>query len=743
MQGNICVEAGAGTGKTFALVRHYLNLLEGKPSHNPLTVDNIIALTFTERAANEMRDRIQLEIEQRLEGENSEIWEKAWKRLFGAVITTFHSFCGRLIRENPFICGVDPGFAVLEESEAELTLSGAVRETVISLVREGRGISGNATALVEVYGMRGTANAIKNIIKVARGMPGGIGELREKTEERREGISGEESRRWEDAFLNVAEMAIQRYEEAKIASCVLDFDDLIIKGVNLLEKNPEALRRYRDIYRAVLVDEFQDTNQLQQRLVECISGESGDKSSPGRLFIVGDIKQSIYGWRDADIDTYSGIIESFREKEKIRLSKSRRSLPHIVDFVNRLFSQITPPQERPFQMRYDETCFLEKNRDPEDKRSVEIVSFGPKNEPIDQLRQSEAEYIARKIHKIKGKTTVYSREGMPHKAQFRDIALLFRAMTGSHIYENELRKAGIPYYIVKGRGFYKCKEVQELINALNAVLGEDEWALATLLRSSIFGLTDESLFRLKWAKTAPHKFQEMSLYDALLGERKFEDFSPQENERIINARRILGRLRRLRDRLSITEMLECLAEDTSYIATLAGTFQGWQKIANVQRMIEIARKFEARGWTVEDLMRYIRQRLETLPAEEEAPVYLESSECVKLMSIHQAKGLDFPIVFLADSAHRGKSASGTVLVSRHLGIGIKVMGDDGMLKPTPGYEEVKQELTERAQAEELRIAYVGCTRARDELIITGSYKREGNTFLEKAQSWKEKGKENS
>ncbi len=738
IQGNICVEASAGTGKTFTLVEYYIGLLEGKTSYGSLSVDNIIALTFTERAASEMRDRIRLEVERRLEEVGGGIWEAAWKRLFGAVITTFHSFCGRLIRENPLVCGVDPGFVVLEETEAEIMLSGAIRETVISLVRKGRGVSGDVVSLLETYGMGSVLGATRDIVRVSRSMPGGMEGLRVKTDERRADLPDMQSYRWEDAFLNVAESAAGRYEEAKIAACALDFDDLIIKGVSLLEENSETARHYRDVYRVVLVDEFQDTNLLQQRLVRCLAGDDGGGFSPGRLFIVGDIKQSIYGWRDADIDTYSGIIENFGKEERLRLSKSRRSLPHIVDFVNQLFSQIVPARERPFQMCYDERSFLERGRSSGNKRrSVEVTAFGPQNEPIDSLRQSEAEYIAGSIRRMKEDTVVYSREGLPHKAQFKDMAILFRAMTSSHIYENELRKAEIPYYIVRGRGFYKCSEVQELINALVAVLREDEWALAKLLRSLIFGIRDESLFRLRWGKTTPHKFRERSLYDALFGENGFEDFPFPERERLINAGQILGSLRRLRDRLSITEMLEHLTADTGYVATLAGTFQGWQKVANVQRMVEIAGRFEARGWTVEDLVRYMQERLKTLPAEEEAPVYLESSECVKLMSIHQAKGLDFPIVFLADSAHRGKVAGGNVLVSRHLGVGVKVMGDDERLRETCGYEEVRRDIVERAQAEELRIAYVGCTRARDELVITGSYKKKGDTFLEKAQAWKD------
>lgn len=535
--------------------------------------------------------------------------------------------------------------------------------------------------------------------------------------------------------LLVAEVA-RGYQAAK-GPAGLDFQDLLLLSRNLLVEHPAIRGAVRGRYAAVLVDEFQDTSPLQAQLLELLTAPeyaASDESLPllsqgGRLFLVGDRKQSIYGFRGADVAAYQQICERRlgAGAQSETLSVSRRAEPPLLRFTNALFSRVFAAAgesggERAFAVVWDpgrdelapvaaaaESAPIEP--------AVEILRDSPprdglaKEGAVDDPFGREAALLARRILAL-------HQSGTP----FRDVAILLRRFTHLLRYTAALRLAGIPHYVVRGRGFYQAQEVLDLASALAVVDDpEDRLSLVALLRSPLVGLSDDSLGRL-------HLRNRLGL-GPLLQFGPPEGLPRDERERLELALVLLGGLLPTADALGPAQCLAALVEQTDLLAVLAADADGVQRVANVRRLIERARAFEERGGSLRAFVRLLR--VSTDPAlsggepergEPAAAVATEGEDVVRIMTVHQAKGLEFPVVIVAGCATGERSESLPIDYDREVGLGLKLYVGGERVETLAG-KQVRTTARERSIAESARLFYVAATRAKRRLIFSGETRR--------------------
>ncbi len=891
---NFCVSAGAGSGKTAVLVELYLRFLEetlkGEARDIPPTgeegtktrpcrVLDIVAITFTEKAAAEMKQRLREAIDQELRDSAARgdeaacrFWKEQKNDFSLAFISTFHSFCRRILREYPVEAGVDPTFSVLAEEDA-LALQREIVEAVVLEALDGAITDPDMPLgrLVRTFGLRGFAfreglferllsvmnrivnagftieevvarhaakpppgggatkeqlltafrslvaallearddpkgsKAIRKRIEpacaclerieraglTARGVEeirsftarnwgtGRIGRARREVKELAERWQVEEARRraHETASLLLSLLATiaERYEAAKLEIGKLDFNDLQRKARDLLRDHPDVRNDYKRRFSRIMVDEFQDTNALQKEIVYHLAEDPGTCATfaPGerdtskirlarrKLFLVGDPKQSIYGFRGADVSVFKDVMAEMARTglgKVVYFEENFRSQPAILEFVNAFFGWCmgTEPE-------YD----FEVGFGPEDRLTphrkaaaagpcVELLDLssvdgadeeGAASKPAAERRKVEAEAIGRRILALVNGPAILPVGGGKERRtpRFEDIAILFRRFTKVKTYEQAFRRLQIPYYAVKGSGFFQCQEIYDILNFLEFIRHPgDAVALAGVLRSPLVGVSDETLFWL----THPCGGGTIPLCEPFLVDgddpRAFgrhPSIEPADRERLEAFHRFWRRCRRIKDALPLAELIEAIIEETGLTATLLTTFQGEQRVANLRKLIEMAREFESvRTNGFVEFVQELERRIEEKPREAEAQVHSEVSGVVRLMTIHQAKGLEFPIVFLPDIGQPiGKplptllfDEKGELVVTR-----IEVGG-----RQIPLAKELEAKEKKREAAESKRIFYVAATRARDLLVLSGerqhpraeSWRKWLDTFLEEEEA---------
>ncbi len=528
----------------------------------------------------------------------------------------------------------------------------------------------------------------------------------------------------------VANVAID-LETRKQDDRVVTFDDLLILANRLLRNHPEIAGRYRRALGALLVDEYQDTDPIQDGVVRLLT----EREAPApELFVVGDEKQSIYRFRGADVTVFNRrrAIDSILSKP---LRQNRRSLPAIVDFVNAVSSHSMRPDDdsddKPYRVKWGEEHRLQSIRKNGDAPAVELI-LGPgarngkgAKRNARALRVVEADAIARRCARlIDGLAQVAdARTGEPRPIRFGDIALLLRSFADVAIYEDAFARAGVPSYTVKGRGFYDCKEVNDLAALLAAIDDpQNPIELVASLRSPLFGLSDQCLL-------------EMAL---CMNERRLAGGRPQpiwtlfadpsenfawlavEREAALRAKDALIGLRGMRERAALTTIVERALELTRFEAVLLGLPNGFQRAANVRKLTEIAREFEAhRFFGLGDFVRHLRRLVKEAPREPQAQIAGEADDVVRLMTIHQAKGLEFPVAIVADLGRRPHSDGESIVMTSEYGLlacDTVGAGDDRL--PNPLAAEYRAAVKDQEQAEAARVLYVAMTRARDRLILS-------------------------
>ncbi|HEX9372512.1 MAG TPA: UvrD-helicase domain-containing protein [Roseiflexaceae bacterium] len=550
-------------------------------------------------------------------------------------------------------------------------------------------------------------------------------------------------RRAAHAVLSVAalyRLAVARYAAAKAAQDALDFDDLEVHALRLLQEYPDVRARWRRELAAILVDEFQDTNAEQRDLVYALAGydegtedgrwkiedsNSGHpsplldplSSSQARLFIVADGKQSIYRFRGADVSVFGGVRESVvaRGGREIPLAVSFRAHERLVMLVNYAFERILQ-RERPllpYEVPFED---LRRHRAPSPHAAaveIHIVPGAKKDDPLlatsADVQRYQARILARRLRELveSGEPLVFA-AGVWRAAEYGDIALLFQATANFEYYEEALRDEGIPFLTTAGRGYYGRKEVRDLIHLLRWLQDPgDDFSLVGVLRSPLFAIDDATILRLRFANPR-------SLWEGMQNEKlKMKDEAAEEPLHF--AISILSDLLALRGHVTVVELLRAALRATGYLATISGLHDGDRRRVNIEKLLEAARR--AGGAGLATFSAYLEDVLNLEAREGEAP--LEGGGAVRLMTVHRSKGLEFPIVVLPDMARGAPPERGAWLARRGYGLALKLRDGVEWVQPS-AYRVALAEESRMERAERERLAYVAFTRAQDYLILAGA-----------------------
>ena len=823
--------AGPGSGKTTVLVERYLHILRTQK----LNIDQIVAITFTNRAANEMRERLREQLNElvqtAVESERRH-WLGYKRTLDGAVITTIHGFCARLLREFPVEARVDPQFLLLDEHRAAMLLEAAVEEVLTEFIssghieisrltlgvgrgrlaealaelyREARGqglsfadlslVTAQSHATEELYASAQSdlGRAVNDFLRVPRRTEAGkanqaavqsnwsglrpiieavpdaeqladycraVESFREQRPQARAElkpyVNDIDELIWEkdlrgrvpqlclDLFarqyalevVHVLRRIDERLNDEKQKLSALDFDDLELRTLELLER-PEVVTRAAERYKFFLVDEFQDTNDLQRRLLERLALLGRRQSA--NLFIVGDRKQSIYGFRGADVDVFREMTETLIASGGFEqpLHLNFRSQPPLISFFNYLFARLFQPIGEVPSSELNELGFVahepsEPKRDVvDDAPLIELMitteAAGAVDDPKAEQtsRELDAAQLAQRINSLvesdSSKIVGYS-----------DIALLFRAMTHVQAYESAFRRANIPYQTVLGRGFYEREEITDLIQLLRFLDNKtDELALAAVLRSPLCGVSDNALLALRCGPKLSeveiddllrHFTQIRRLFSAVQDHRDIAYISETEHELLDRAAELLRQLIARRHHYGLGDLLRFAVDQSEYLTVIAATYDGAQRLANVERLFTLAERFEGSGThLIRDFVRYVEE-FEAIGSRESEGQIDEAANAVRLMTIHQAKGLEFPIVILPDLQRSSRPLDSWVLLDRHRGLTLKAPDGRGKLVAGYTFNAFEQRHQWREQFESMRLLYVAATRAQDRLILSGTCK---------------------
>ena len=829
---SVALSAGAGCGKTSVLTERFLLALDGA---DRLPLRSLVAVTFTEKAASELRKRIRGESRKRLASApepDVAQWRAVLRGLEAAPVSTFHEYCAGLLRRRAMDVGIDPDFKILDPALAGPVLDEAlnrclrrwladqdrdffelatefeisrVRDALAALVSrrdvgdlkrwaemddtevmaawrsawESKGLpillaklhhavdSGAAwfdnteyehvklkafrsALLVELPSIkvrhdRESLEAVRERALLPRGLraPNWPSiEIQEGTKAAAESIRGAIDRFLkyslpdEEISLScvgfgrkLARLAVdarQAYGHAKRDRGGLDFDDLLIKAHQLLcDSAPSLGVEQTRAAGFVLVDEFQDTDPIQSEILRLLCGDS---FLNGGLFVVGDFKQSIYRFRGARPEIFQKYREEFPGAGRLELSENFRSVQGVIYFVNALFADSFLPEHPKLVPGPD-------SRPAHDAPAVEFVwaeepePLKPGQKPstkssVDLQRTTEARWLARLIaSRLANQWKIVDRGTKEVRvAHAGDVAILFRAMTDLYFYEQALEAEGLDFHVVGGSAFYAQQEIQDLVNVLSVVEDPlDPVALAGALRSPFFGLSDEGLFWLaKGGKT--------TIADGLAGLRGqgSEELSERDRSLAVRANRLLERWRGLKDNVTIAALVDCVLNESGYEAALLAERLGDRKRANARKFVQLARRFDTAGdFTLGHFVARLRIDLEKPPKEGQAATTDEVGKSVRLMSIHQAKGLEFPIVIIPDLNRKSGGSRDFVAFDPELGVLVRPTGQsDASGEGTEGSGRslgwMTYETVEAAQEEDeaIRLFYVATTRARDFLILS-------------------------
>ena len=839
---SVVLASGAGCGKTHVLTKRYVyHLMEDRA-----TVGQVVAITFTDRAARQMRERIRLEIEKQPE------LARHLRDLESAPIATFHSFCGNLLRQFAIPAGLDPAFEVLDDILATNLRTEAINSCLRGLLTSDESNPTAASALRELivlFGYREVVEAVDSLLlevdrhgwqqwlektpneiaqdwvinqrnellpkwvaylcaaspKIARCLSllehvsspnpevmNNVARLRaevprlhqandiavaveELTELAKVGRTGkkdwpdagvyesvkkafddfrselpkqmepfsagtagtEEAARFGQQFIRIALAADDEYRNRKRRASVLDFQDLLILTRDLLRNHQEVRKSLQQRFKFLLLDELQDTDSVQMELVDLLVGT---KLEHDKLFAVGDHKQSIYRFRGAEVKLFQDLRKAVRESGKLGLTRNFRSQPGILHFVNASFSKhipdydpLTPDREKTSAAANVEFLWSVGSYESEAENDAENQSAARSTTSVAQLRTSEANAIANRIVELLSDPTprLAEKDSPPRRVERKDIVLLFRSMTHAAIYESALRRHGLDHYLVGGRAFFAQQEVYDLLNVLRAVENpQDSTSLVGALRAPFFNLSDESVFLLTAHSEGP--------WAGLNDPEQIKLLPKDQQPAAARSAGWLSAWRAVKDRLPIAPLLNRILADSGYDAALQFEFLADRKLANLWKLIDLARSFDRTGlFGLHEFIARLGDLVSRQPREEQAATLPENADVVRLMSIHQAKGLEFPVVFVPDIAASGRGDRYAV-ARWHRGLGclVKLPTEFEDLSPpadeatgTKDYAETQpfssfaddlgctiDQLEDWQEA--LRILYVACTRAKDLLILS-------------------------
>jgi ATP-dependent helicase/nuclease subunit A len=822
---NVALEASAGTGKTRVLVDRFVRLVVDAQVHPR----NILAMTFTRKAAAEMRQRVVDTLQAR--HREGSLAGRRWRAVRDAfpdiTISTIDAFCLSLLHEFPLEAGVDPGFDLADETETPRLVNAAIdralrigrglveRDADVALVftdlgetalRRGlaalldrRLVAGPALARFLRGGTTTTEAACGRLhhalLEALARLPGGIRAFvdrgpvtpafallaadldwltapgsappdrlraaldrlrghvltnddrpRQKLAQRKADFRSDDDYeahrplvlalgpRVAEAFeafrrdLNlVMARGVQRlfaiatteYRRLLDKQGVLDFSDLLERTLALVERRDEFSRsrfKLESRYHHLLVDEFQDTSRAQWRLVrELMSAWSegagaADDRVPPSIFIVGDRKQSIYRFRDADVavlEEAARYIDALRPESPSRaaITRSYRAALPLLRFVNDVFDAVEKQPQRADAFRYADDDRFPLPADAEAAASGVLGVIGASSD------SAQAETVGNEIARLlsSGSTIRDRASGVRRPIGPGDVAVLFRTREGHRLFGTALAARGVPFYVYKGLGFFDADEIRDVL-ALLGYLADPASPLraAAFLRSRFVRVSDEALMRL--SGDLPGALREDG--------PPLPGLDPVDDQRLRLARRSLVEWRASVDRLPPAELLDRVLADSAYVMELAGRGLP-QARENLKKLRTLVRRIQNRGYTT--LERIVEHFSQLVAGGDESNAIIDAADAVNLMTVHAAKGLEFPVVFVVNLGRGSGGGRDPVRV---------VEGDEPAgLEPMVGIGDHESDADADADAREAeegkRLLYVALTRARDHLYLAGVVDEQG------------------
>ena len=831
----LVVEAAAGTGKTTELVARMVNTLAGGRAR----IDEIVAVTFTEKAAGELKLRLREEIEharERSAGVERQRLEDALAHLEEAHVSTIHGFCADLLRERPVEADVDPRFEVLLEPVANLLLDGVVdhwlqqtleaptegvRRVLRRAYRDDDGEAGPRAALRKavrslsewrdfdapwrrdpVDRRRLITAALQAIHAFASVSASGTSRdnffvdtapirrfSRLNTASIPAGAAGEDALDGLEALLGPfsrdkaftrcrtgfgstyaagvpradlkaqhaalkallqetmtaleADLAaclqqelqpcLARYEVAKQERGALDFTDLLMRARDLLRRNRTVRGDFQRRYQRLFVDEFQDTDPIQAEILLLLAADDPEEADwtrvrpvPGKLFIVGDPKQAIYRFRRADVETYWQVKRQLvaAGAQACELRTCFRSVPVLQRAINHVFSQVMDADPAAAQAAY---VALEPVRSDSTTQPALVAlpvprPYKSKYVSYEAIEASLPDAVGAFVEWLVQESGWTVSERAPGggelrvPVQARHVAILFRRFSSwgedvTRPYVEALEARQVPHLLVGGRSFHEREEVDALRVALCAVeWPDDELSVYATLRGGFFAFPDHQLLEYRNA----HHGRLNPVTTTRRDEAPVRDAEPSDMEAIEDALRLLRSLHRDRNRVPVQDTVQALLRATRAHAGLALRPGGEQALANVLHVVELARQYEASEGA--SFRGFVQQFLdETHTEAAESPILEEGTDGVRLMTVHKAKGLEFPVVILADITCRLSSDRPSRALVSSRGLCVQTIAGC-----TPAeLVELRDGEMARDRAEGHRLAYVAATRARDLLVVPG------------------------
>lgn len=842
---SLCVTAGAGTGKTFLVSKRYRKLLSHlREQDGGGSVLKILALTFTEKAAAEMRGRIGADIRalaaKAEDADEYRFWTGVLDEFPRASITTFHGFCAAVLREFALDAQIDPGFEILDEMEKQVMTTTLIKNTLtrpsrelyedaallfadlaqpeeviaeilpkypefaqyfpknpaeqIATVENWRHLmldavrlrqsafflETNGAAAVAMLGEfsghicgEGGDSGEKYLCQIRDALPfltpdaepeaflAAVAAVRKANGEKTgaklgsKKVFGDDLERFRLAFTdlrqavelvpknwssipgtddsfttesirvitalgNVTGEIWSRYQQEKLQRGTLDFEDLI-RMTGKLVRNPAIAQALRRRFSFVLVDEVQDTDPAQSAILWEIIGTLTPATDA--VFLVGDPKQSIYAFRNADICEVNAMQERVSAAcltQPVALDISFRSTKEILGVVNTLFSRLFSESAERWDVAYDPISVSDLRRD--DVGTVQILETTQDAGTPDTLQEARA--IAAKIHEITA-SALKIRDGCDMRSpQFGDIAILLETRTGQAMIEHALREAGVPYRIYKSQGFYRSREVLDMTLLLSVIAGTgDDIALYGLLRSPYFGISDAELCAAgaggggyggraaRYAREHPNT----GVAAALAKLRGWQSHAMRE---------------------PVPELLRRVLRESGMYAVYGGMANGSSALANLEKLIGIARtQVRKRAVSLPEFVQMLTTGTGEEIAEGEAQIAVPEGDAVQIMTVHASKGLEFPVVILANLDSTSSSPGTGLVLEKNIGVGLAIRmhgsgkdATDTFVKMfTRGMRDAKE------IAEKKRLFYVAMTRAKDHLIL--SYVRVKNFPQNSRAAW--------
>lgn len=800
IKSNVSLLAGAGSGKTYVLMKRFVQILRADLSVNPT---NIVAITFTRKAADEIKGRVRQAVGECVEQAQTDLerlrWQEHLQKVESAPISTIHSLCSRILRDNPVETQLDPEFTILEDFEAQ----DFFKETLQQYLR--KNIKDNAALrrLVQTYGVNSFVNQVTALgdklselvrednlaepyLKAKEELPAlqqklfaavrEVIEAREALGAKTKGrqtlteaaglldemqkqllapepdcslldasgvvkVSGKALAAELTNLKNLRQELNHVLLNAKGCDLVQDWlavlqefyaclsarkqennvlfnDDLDLLAIEHLQKNEALRQKYQERYKYIMVDEFQDTNERQRQLIYLLCGNKLDGKN--NLFIVGDVKQSIYRFRHADVSVFNKVKEDIAQNagQNLGMKTNFRSTQSIVESCNTAFCQLMDLPKEEICLEHHEgantggakVCLLQvpyKSKDDE---------LGAKEDKWQKEAEAIAAYLQQELPKVE-----------PQLRPGASKAILLRAMTHCEILRQTLQGYGINCVVVKGKGFYEQQEVLDILNLLAAL--HNRYAsleLAGALRSNYFGLDDATLTRLFWQTE-----NDKPLWDVLqaVGSGELQlNLQPEQQALAMQAAERLRSLRQAAALMALPELFAQLWDELKPEFVLSQQENGPSKLANVKKLRRLAQQYcQTKQASLAEWLQNVKDLRASSSKEPAATV--QADDALQIMTIHNSKGLEFDLVILPqlDKSVKGDIASIKYLPGKEGEqglLGIKVPDKEMQLQNSGVYELAKARDSELEEEESRRLLYVAMTRAQKQLLMVGAVAEE-------------------